>query len=112
MYVTRCGDDIDQRFKFIETTSDEILIKVGNGENKCWERDGSAVILRPCDENNSLQRWFTPNGSYGGSRFEFSQRGFDSKCVSTVHHPKEKEVLELISCPASRNTETAFWEKY
>ena len=114
MYMTRCRDEPNQRFTFIEAGNNEVVIRLGNGENRCWERYRRRIFLRPCDTGNPLQRWYAPNGDFNGPRFEMSQRGFDSQCVSNDHHPKEGEVVELHSCTGSRapDSETSFWNKY
>lgn len=114
MYVARCGSDYRQAIIFEVLDDGEVLIKLGNGENKCWERNRREIFLRTCDQNNSLQRWFAPNGSFSGSRFELSQRGYERQCVSTAHHPKAGEVVELHSCEALRRPDfqTSYWNRY
>ena len=111
MHIAKCRDapgnyiDAQQSFVFVEVTSStptlaqgsleskviskdtEVLIKLGNGENLCWERWQRAVFLEPCDRNNSLQRWMAPNGNFNGNKFEISQKNFQHQCVSNDHHP-------------------------
>lgn len=118
----------------------EVLIKLGNGSNRCFERYRREIFLNTCDETNAYQKFFALNGSFDGSRFEMSQKGFTSQCVTTAHHPKAGkyqllilvmflmnldpqqviimvdvgEVVELHDCEASRskNSETSYWNKY
>lgn len=113
-YIAKCGNENRQRFLFVDLAGGEILIKLGNNDNECWERSSRAVKIRQCDANNPLQRWFSPNGSFNGQRFEISQKGFENQCVSTAHHPKAGEVVEMHSCVALRapDSETSYWNKY
>ena len=97
-YIAKCGNEIRQRFLFVKVNDEEVLIKLGNGDNTCWERNGRAIFLRDCDSSNSLQRWFAPNGSFDGERFEISQKGYERQCVSTAHHPKAGEYMYALSC--------------
>jgi len=121
LYLTRCTNDKRQAFVFIPVTSDEVMIQVGTGEDLCFERGNTpnggrrSIFLQPCDGTNPLQVWFAPSGSFrDGDKFELSQKDFDTQCVSTDHHPKEGEVLELHSCEALRapDSETSYWVKY
>ena len=113
VYIAKCNNDPRQRFTFLNVGNEEVLIKLGNGENRCFQRQRRAIVLDQCDENNSLQRFFAPNGSFDGIRFELSQRGFSSQCVSTAHHPKPGEVVETHDCDAVRNdSKTSYWNKY
>lgn len=88
IHLSKCSNDHRQRFLFVDLDGGEALIKVGNGENKCFQRNRRSIFLRTCDANNSLQRWYAPNGSFDGHRFEISQKDFGTQCVTTAHHPK------------------------
>jgi len=88
IYLSKCDNDYRQSFLFEKLDNDEVLIKLGNRENKCWTRSSRSIYLRSCDPTDRLQRWFAPNGSFDGPRFEISQKGFESQCVANDHHPK------------------------
>ena len=83
VYIARCGNDSRQRFRFVSFANGEALIQIGNGSNNCLQRYRTAVYIRNCDENNALQRWYAPNGSFDGNRFEISQKDTSTQCVST-----------------------------
>lgn len=115
MYIADCRKDLRQAFVFVPVSSDEVLVQLGNGDDRCWERDGRAVLLRPCDPINPLQRWYPLNGSFqSGDKFELSQKDFDTQCVANAHHPKPGEVVEMHFCEALRlpDSETSYWVKY
>lgn len=114
IHISKCEDDKRQRFVFVELSDEEILIKLGNDANSCLERDGRSIFIRTCDASNYLQRWYAPNGSFNGDKFEISQKKKSAQCVSTIHHPKAGEVVDLQSCEASRDkhSKTSFWNKY
>jgi hypothetical protein len=115
LYISKCSFERNQWFTFEPTPSGEVLIKLGNDKNQCWERLRRSIYIRTCDPNNPLQRWFALNGSLDdGDRFELSQQGFTNQCMTNAHHPKAGEVVEMHSCRASRapDSETSFWVKY
>jgi len=95
----------------VDLPNDEVLIQLANGDNECWERSGRRIFVEQCDSGNSRQRWFAPNGSFDGRRFEISQRGFTSQCVTNDHHPKTAEVVELHFCEGARDSDTTYWNK-
>lgn len=66
----------------------EVLIKLGNGENLCWERWKRAIFLEPCDATNPMQRWIASNGHFNADKFEITMKGFTHQCVSNDHHPR------------------------
>ena len=88
IHLSKCSNDNRQRFLFVELAGDEILIKLGNGQNQCLQRFKREIFIRTCDANNSMQRWYAPNGSFDGRRFEISQKDFSTQCVTNAHHPK------------------------
>ena len=112
VYLAKCGNERNQRFRFVDLSNGEVLIQLANNDNECWERSNRRIYVERCDSNNSRQRWYAPNSSFGGSRFEISQRGFSSQCISNDHHPKAAEVIEMHSCDGSRNSDTSYWNRY
>jgi hypothetical protein len=71
--------------------------------------------LRNCDNKLSNQL-FAPIYDIG----KFELRPYDqrllslkqAKCLSQLHHPKDKEVVGLHQCETNYNHETNFWEEY
>lgn len=114
VHLSKCRNDSRQRFLFEELSGGEVLIKLGNGKNQCLQRYRREIFVRSCDANNTMQRWFALNGDFGGSKFEISQKDFNLQCVTSAHHPKAGEVVELHSCRASRaaDSETSYWNVY
>jgi hypothetical protein len=91
VYIDRCSDSSRQRFRFLMYSNGEVQIKVAD-ENKCFERVGDdEIYLRPCDSNQSLQRWYAPNGDFNGRRVELSQRSR----VSPHHERKHGTFISL-----------------
>jgi hypothetical protein len=99
VYVTRCDNDSNQRFNFEYVSGGEALIKV-YGQNRCLDRDGWQVNLKPCKPENSSQRFIALNGSFNSYRFELSQKSartlclnqgtfVDSLCSSCCERPKK-----------------------
>ncbi|CAB9509455.1 expressed unknown protein [Seminavis robusta] len=113
IYITKCKDkEIRQQFAFDYLDGgDEILIRLGSGHNRCFQRRDNSIVLRRCDASSSLQRWYAPNGDFQGYRFEISQQNYNKQCVTTAHHPKEGEVVELHSCKQSRDRDhqSSYW---
>ena len=85
LYIAKCSSSRRQRFDIIKLSSGEVQIRLGHGENKCFERDGRKIKLRGCSSSNSKQRWSIPNGSIDGKRFELSQQSVSSQCVTQDH---------------------------
>lgn len=114
LYIAKCSNHINQKFKFIKLSNNEVQITLANGEDLCFQRSDRQIYLRPCNAKEERQRWFSPKGSFDGPRFELSQRSFSSQCITQNHHPKAGEVVELHSCKAARSKhhETSFWNKY
>jgi hypothetical protein len=90
VYVTKCGDSDGQDWQFVLVGDDETLIKSSSSDN-CLERSGTDVKLRDCDKDVPGQRFFAPNGSLDGYRFELSQRSVPGLCLNQDHHPKNAE---------------------
>ncbi|CAB9518566.1 expressed unknown protein [Seminavis robusta] len=111
LYIDDCDDHYDFDHRFVEVGNDEVLIRLAY-EDRCWQRSGSRIYLRPCDSGNSNQRWITLGGCFGCDRFELSQRGLDNRCVSNDHHPKSREVVEMHTCDGSRDSDTSYWNRY
>jgi hypothetical protein len=111
MYIDSCNFDEywDHKFRFLFLDGGEAMIQTEFGNN-CWARYGRRIYLETC-ENSSRQRWYAPNGSFSGSRFEISQAGTDL-CVSQNHHPKQREVIEMHTCEDARDDDTSYWTRY
>jgi hypothetical protein len=73
IYIDKCRDSSRQQFRFLQYPNGEVQIRAAD-ENRCLEMVGDEIYLRGCDENESNQRWFAPNGDFNGRRFELSQR--------------------------------------
>ena len=116
MYISRCRGRANQHFVFIPLDSGdngEVMIKPGDGGNRCWARSDDIVTLEDCDESKEDQRWFAPKGGFFNDvKFQLSQHSFDSQCVTTPHHPKGGERLEFASCSSAEDDLTSFWTKY
>lgn len=109
MYIDECENDrYEQEFEFIDIGGGEVLVKVGS-ENTCWSRENRRIVLEACNGSSTSQRFIPMNGNFDSYRFEISQRGFESQCVTQDHHPKEREVLEFHSCEGSRKEDTSYW---
>lgn len=85
LYMAKCSGSSRQKFDIIEQSNGEVQIRLGNGKNKCLERDGRKIELHGCSSSNSKQLFYIPNGSLGGRRFELSQRSYSSQCVTQDH---------------------------
>jgi hypothetical protein len=132
VYIAKCSNSERQKFRFVKLSNNEVQIKLGDNSNRCFERDGRKIFVRRCNSSKSLQRWYAPNGSFDGRRFEVSQRGYSSQCMTQDHRkylqlylfncvrpstssfcsyklrslfpdPKAGEVVELHSCRAARS---------
>jgi len=120
VYVGKCIDDPRMWFTFVNVTSTkkedpvvlEYLIMTGD-DQRCFERSYRSISLERCDEDNSRQRWFAPNGDFYGESFEISQLGYTNQVVTNDHHPKSGELVELHDGAASRanDSQTALWER-
>ncbi|CAB9513487.1 expressed unknown protein [Seminavis robusta] len=121
-FLARCdGTGLEpwqQAFLFLPVNDDEVLIQsAAVADQRCWRRSRRELFLTECDPNDPMQRWIASNGTAffdEDNRFEISQAGFNSQCISNDHHPKPGEVIELHSCEALRapDSQTALWTKY
>eukprot|EP00934_Nitzschia_sp_Nitz4_P003442 Nitzschia sp. Nitz4//scaffold356_size15932//8909//10303//NITZ4_008880-RA/size15932-processed-gene-0.10-mRNA-1//1//CDS//3329548967//3432//frame0 len=76
----------------------------------CLERDGTSVTLQTCDFTEPLQEWTSPMGNATeGLQFEIAQ---GNMCMTTHHHPKHGEIVELYKCRVARKDTTSFWTMY
>jgi len=84
MYLHECGDWNWQRFRFINMgNGGEVMIKLDDWSNRCWERDRRRVLLNDCDRDNTLQRWIAHNGTFAEGPFELTQRKFTQQSHDT-----------------------------
>ena len=88
LYMAKCSNDKRQKFQLINLSNGEVQFKIGNGENLCFERVGRQIFLRGCSSSNKQQRFYAPNGSFDGFRFEVSQRSYPSQCMTQDHVSK------------------------
>jgi hypothetical protein len=92
-----------------------VLIKAANA-NQCFTRlDGRVdIVLRPCNPDDDLQKFFAIRGAFDDFRFEISQKTAVRYCLNQAHHPKWGEVLEMQPCTRARHPEhmTSWWEKW
>jgi hypothetical protein len=82
LYIDRCRDSSRQQFRFVQYSNGEVQIRAAD-ENRCLEMVGDELYMRGCDERNSMQRWFSPNGDFNGRRFELSHRSRVRAVLST-----------------------------
>jgi len=118
VYVGKCIEAPQMWFTFVNVASprnglDERLIMTGDGK-RCFERKDRLLLLKPCNPYSTQQRWYALNGGFNESKFEISQLGYSSQCITNDHHPKSGEVVELHDCEFSRSEEsqTSFWEVF
>eukprot|EP00980_Cylindrotheca_fusiformis_P015006 scaffold4127_cov126-Cylindrotheca_fusiformis.AAC.2 len=82
----------------------------------CLERgEDRKVTLQVCrndSSNNEGQRWTASRGSFTmtGDRFEISDD--NGYCLTSHHHPKYGEQLELYPCKEPRHDTTNYWNVY
>ena len=111
MYIDECGDtSYQQEFELIEFGNREALIKVAE-QDRCWTRRGEIVKLEPCDYTGRFDRqiFYAKNGDFNDNRFEISQPRNSDDCVTTHHHPKAREVVQMDSCGAARSHTSNYW---
>ena len=112
LFLQECGWDV-VRFEFVYLNSDQVQIKVGGTDpDLCLERSDNEITLQICDSSKVRQRWTASKGSFTGNRFEMSQ-SFDGStfCLTTHHHPKFGEEIELYNCRVARKDTTSLWKK-
>lgn len=108
MYIDKCGNSrYKQEFELVEFGNEEALIKVA-GQDRCWTRRGDLIKLEPCDYlgGNDRQLFDARDGDFNSNRFEIRNSG---RCVTTHHHPKEREVVQLDGCGTARSAMANYW---
>lgn len=85
--------------------------------NLCLERNNTtSAVLEICNSTNPLQQWNAPVGNVTeGSQFEIGQHPHHDMewwCLTTHHHPKHGEEVELYPCSVARKDNTSFWGKF
>ena len=114
IYINECSStDLRQLFRFRELPSGEFMIEIGTNPNQCVQ--GRRLKSRPCDQNEPNQRWmamdYGSRSSVNTLRFEISQIGQESRCVTQHHHPREREVVEMSNCDNERRSFTTYWQR-
>ena len=102
----------DDEFQFIPVGgegSDRFLIQAAAENTKCLERVGRDVYLEECNPSDTDQRWYAPRGSVASNKFELSIDGI--QCMTTHHHPKKREVIELHDCDSVEAEYSSYWER-
>ncbi|CAJ1933102.1 unnamed protein product [Cylindrotheca closterium] len=116
VWIRKCKDT-RRHFKW------DILKNSGSGDqvrardsNLCLSTVSNRYVeMKQCDSGSSRQL-FMPITDI--NKFElrpYHQRTWprsSSKCLSQLHHPKDKELVGLHSCETARNHETIYWEEY
>jgi hypothetical protein len=112
LFLHYCSnDDAAVYFDFVsssEPQEDWVLIQVVETE-LCLERKDTSATLEICNGTNPLQHWAA---STQVDPFEIAQRphhmGWDM-CLTTHHHPKLGEEIELYPCDVARNDNSSLW---
>jgi hypothetical protein len=103
-------------FDFVDLGQDEDAIWIHAVDtNLCLERilDDTSTTLEICDATNPLQRWTAPDGNCMVDRFEIGQKIDDEDyCLTTHHHPKYGEEVELFPCSVARSDKTSYWNRF
>mmetsp|Transcript_16128 Transcript_16128/g.39485 ORF Transcript_16128/g.39485 Transcript_16128/m.39485 type:complete len:364 (+) Transcript_16128:157-1248(+) len=116
IWIRKCKDT-RRNFKW------QILKNSGSGDqvraagsNLCLSTVGNKYVeMRRCD-SSSQKQLFKPISDI--NRFEirpYYQRNWsmnDAKCLSQLHHPKDKELVGLHRCQTAKAHETLYWEDY
>lgn len=116
LWIRKCKDDRrDFKFNIITNPGSGDQVRVA-GTNLCLSTVNNKYLeLKSCNEASSRQL-FAPIENL--SKFllrPYNQRNWTdnvAKCVSQLHHPKDKEVLGLHHCERARNDQTMYWEEY
>jgi len=113
VYAATCNDDEKQQWEFVAVNDSEMLIKA-KGEDRCMDRAGVNIVLRPCNPDNHYQRFFAIRGGFNEYRFEISQKTATRYCMNQSHHPKPGEVFAMYPCATARSSswQTSWWELY
>jgi hypothetical protein len=115
LFLHECAGD-SVYFDFLENGDHETqMIQVG-GTSLCLERFQSAIALETCNSTDGFQQWTSTYGNNSSStseRFDISQTYHgEDYCMTTHHHPKCGEEVELHKCSVARRDTTSFWNKF
>ena len=123
LYIQECNVWQSTYFEFIDerqsSNGDYTTMIQVQGTDLCLERSGApgirlSVFLETCSINRPRQRWTVgdlPISCDGNdSEFEIGQPvdGTDL-CLTTHHHPKHGEEVELFPCTVARGDDTSLW---
>ena len=116
IWIRKCfGHNRNHKFNVVRNSGTGDQIRV-DGTNLCFSTvNNNYLELRPCDRNNSRQLWKRIGDL---NRFElrpYHQRDWNwkqAKCITQLHHPKDKELVGLHQCRVAHVHETGFWEEY
>lgn len=93
-----------------DVTNEDIFMVQIIGTNLCLKREETDVVLERCDDSSESQRWNSPIGDVReGGCFEIGQQAPHDLCVTTHHHPKYGEQIELYPCTVARKDTTSLW---
>lgn len=118
LFLHYCSAD-SVYFNFVldtDTTSDSEWLMQVVDTNLCLERDGSSAVLSFCNSANPHQKWIALDGNVTQEEpFEIGQRpnhfGWDL-CLTTHHHPKLGEEVELFPCSTARGDNSSLWDMF
>jgi len=122
IYMDVCSADYRQLFSFIEITKDdyfnvtpgEFMIAAGNKPHLCLHT--GRPRLQECNPKLPGQRWIAMDqgrrSATNQRRFELSKVGKEDRCLTQHHHPRAKEVLDMIDCVSERLADTTYWQKF
>jgi len=117
MFLHYCAWD-SARFEFVDVNVNQIQIRVVAGVDDttsplCLQRSGDATSLELCNVADPLQHWEATMGGFDEEFFEFSQfYNGEDYCVTTHHHPKYGEIIEMFTCDVARFDTTSYWTKF
>lgn len=116
IWIRRCKDDRRlYEFNILKNSGSGDQVRV-DGTNLCLSTvDNRYLELKKCNKDSSRQL-FKPVTNL--SKFEllpYYQRNWsisNARCLSQLHHPKDKELVGLHQCETARNHQTLYWEEY
>jgi hypothetical protein len=116
LWIRECKDDRrDVKFNIITNSGSGDQVRVA-GTNLCLSTVNNKYLeLKPCNKNSSRQLFATITNLSKFVLRPYSQRTWTeniAKCISQLHHPKNKEVVGLHQCEEARNHQTIYWEEY
>jgi hypothetical protein len=112
LYIFECSDVNVQYFDFVPLSDEFVQIKLKN-KDLCFQRGlNNDIFMLGCDDTNSDQLWFPKVGSFDGDSFEISPKDDSDYCITTRHHPKAGEEVELEPCDLARHSDTSKWNRY